>query len=273
MVIQIHNDNIEGYDNATISESPFFNKTLNKSHLLNLFRNKKYFSFLKSLGIYIYFRFPIRNHYYVFYFYSKNDYQNFELLFSPGKVIIISHCELSILQDKINTVFNNALDTFIYLYSYNLYSIASRFEYYEKIVSGNLFKKHLIPITKRIFYLMDYFIIKKRFIKNQRLLTKIINSSSYSNFSDAQKNSLNNLMDKNIILLNYLLKFNRQYLLFSPQMQKQVNSFIVSFLILSIFTISIIYFYIFSENGIPLSALLFLFTVFLIGYALNKIQR
>lgn len=274
MIIQIINDNIEEYEEAASLQKPYSIKTLNTRDILNLLLDKKYLSFLQSIRSYIYFRFPIKNHNYQFYLYSKKDFQNFELLFSPGQVVVISQSKLSILQEKLNTAFHNTIDTFISLYIYNLYSLFCRFQYYEKIKSSIFFRKHILRIPDRFLYFIDCFIIKRRLNKNHHSLIKIINSSVYDYFSDLEKNDFNTLIEKNIITLNYLLKFNKRYLLFGYISKKRANTFIASLSILTLLTIIIFYLhYILSNNAIYFLILLFLFIIFLVGYALNNIQR
>lgn len=272
MIIKIIKDNCEENEESASSKKSFFITTLNIREIFNLLLQRKYLSFLKDIRCYICFSFPINKHFYRFSFYSKKDNQNLKLLFSPDQVVIISNTEPIVLQDKINSAYHNSLDLFFSLFIYNLSSIFSKFEFYEKMVFIILFKKYNVRFSERLLYFIDYFIIKRRLNKNRRSLKKIINSPIYNLFSSAQKNDFDSLNAKNEIVINYLSKFQKTLLLFDKYYKRKLFSAVIALFLLTLFTIGIVLLSIkYQQNIIPfLFILLFVFLSVLIWFELRN---
>lgn len=276
MIIKIIKENFEKCEGADSSDKPFI-ITLNSRDIFYQLFQKRILSFFKGICSYIYFSFPINKHYFRFSFYSKKDIQKFKLLYSPEQVVIISNTDLIVLKDKINSAYHNLLDLFISFFIYDLTSIFSKLELYEKMVTSILFKKNTVHFSGRLSFLLNYFIIKRRLNRNHYSLTQILNSPVYNLFSNTQKNDFSSLIGKNGIVLNSVRKLKIKYLIFGFTSKRRINTFIISLSILLVFTISIIYFSNkFHDLIIPFLILLqffFLVIVFWIDYSKSKFRK
>ena len=275
MVIKIIKNNFDINKNS--SAKPFIISTLNTKGIFNLLLEKNIISFIKEIGRYIYFSLKLNTKYFRFSFYSNKDFLNFRFLFSPSRVIVKSNKNLIVLNDKINSAYSDTIELFFSIFTYNLFSVLSKIERYQKVVSDIIFKKCTVRFSKRFLYFTDYFFIKRRFIKNQHSLNKILNSPFYDIFSASQRNDFNSLVVKNEIVIKYISLINNKFLLLGFINKKQLNSSIVSLSILSIFAITVIYLsYSFNENVIPfllLVQLFFLFIFFFIDHSHNRIHK
>ncbi len=236
MFINIIKDNLADTTNQETKPERFVIKTICLNNIFDIKDSGNIFRIIKEMLNYFYYRFLAFNHYYKFHFYSKIDNRNYKFLFSSEQVVVISDKNLSVLDNKMSTAYYDTFDLFYSLFIYYLSSTFGRFENYEKILFNFLYKKQSMPLMDRAIYFFNYFYIKRLIASNHLKLFKIYNSPAFNYIQINQRKELDTMIQKSEIVLKYIPKFKKYFLLFGAINKRKIYTTVLTIVLLALLT-------------------------------------